>query len=328
VLTGVVALLLAIGSAAPGAMLGLPMLGPPLPAAPLLQQAGAPSVSVSMTTVNDGHVVSLLDPTQTVWVHPAPTGAVAEVTATVDLHGSSVHQWVAHLDTPDSFQGVTPGDCHGSEEAPPRQVSCRFAVQAASGPNRLLFHFTADDGRVDVEADGTITGGRFDWDAYWQVLDATGRWRSIGQPGSISLPATVPSAVRYVVANTGEIPFRATNGCDDRLLKAHSRLVCLVHGVRPGQSLAHDYHEQLRLVDVVGATAEPDFRVSIRSIAGTPARPPGVDAGAFAWPWLTVPALLLACVAAIVALRVRDRRRLAPRLDSQRGRRRRSSAAG
>ena len=133
-LTGVVALLLAIAAVVPAAG-----HGQALSAAALPQRLGALPVSVSMTTVNDGRVVSLLDPAQTAWVHPAPTGAVAEVTATVELHGSPVHQWVAHLDTPDSFQGVTPGDCHGSEEAPPRQVSCRFAVQAASGPNRLQF---------------------------------------------------------------------------------------------------------------------------------------------------------------------------------------------
>jgi len=313
VLTGVVALLLAIGSAVPTAA-----LGPSLPAraAPPARSA-APPVSVSMTTINDGQVVSLLDPAQTAWVHPAPTGAVAEVTATVDLHGSPVHQWVAHLDTPDSFQGVTPGDCHGSEEAPPRQVSCRFAVQAASGPNRLQFHFTADNGAVDVEADGTITGGRFDWDAEWQVLDATGRWRPTGQSRSISLPATVPSAVRYVVTNTGEIPFRATNGCDDRLLPARSRLVCLVRGVRPGLSLARVYHEQLRLVDVVGATAEPDFRVAIRSIAGTPSGTRRPDAAVAVWPLVAVPLVLLVAAGAIFVLGGRSQRRL-----------RRSSTAG
>lgn len=255
-LTRVAALLLA-GAA------WVPVAGPPQPDLP-----GAPPISVSMTAVNDGRAVSLLDPARPVWAHLAPTGAVAEVTATVDLHGTSIHRWVAHLDAPDAFQGVTPVDCRGDEEAPPKNVTCRFKVQAASGVNRLNFHFSADDGRVDVEAEGTITGGRFDWDASWEVLDATGQWSSIDREKTISLPATLSSALRYVVTNTGDIPFRATNGCDDRLVTAHAQLVCLERGVRTAQSLSRDYHELLRLVDVVGATAEPDIRTSIRSFAG------------------------------------------------------------
>ena len=260
-LTGVVALLLASAGWVPTAW--APVAGPPRPDLPV-----ASPISVGMTTHNDGRTVSLLDPAHPAWAHLAPTGAVAEVTATVDLHGASIHQWVAHLDTPDAFQGVTPADCRGDEEAPPQEVSCRFEVQAASGVNRLDFHFSADGGRVDVEVEGTITGGQFDWDAGWEVLDATGQWSSIDRAQTITLPATLTSALRYVVTNTGDIPFRATNACDDRLVPAHTQLVCLERGVRTAQSLARDYHEQLRLVDVVGATAEPDIRTSIRSFAG------------------------------------------------------------
>lgn len=260
-LTGVVALLVAAASWVPTAW--APVAGPPQPDLP-----GAPPISVDLTTQNDGRTVSLLDPAHPAWAHLAPTGAVAEVTARVDLHGTSIHQWVAHLDAPDAFQGVTPVDCRGDEEAPPQNVTCRFAVQAASGVNRLDFRFTADNGRVDVEVEGTITGGQFDWDAGWEVLDATGQWSSIARERTISLPATLTSALRYVVTNTGDIPFRATNACDDRLIPSHGQLVCLERGVRPAQSLARDYREQLRLVDVVGATAEPDLQASIRSFAG------------------------------------------------------------
>jgi len=258
VLTGLVTL-----AAVAGALLPIGGAGPPQPDLP-----AGPSISVSMTTRNDGRAVSLLDPAHPAWAHLAPTGAVAEVTATVDLRGTSIHQWVAHLDAPDAFQGITPADCRGDEEAPPQQVSCRFSVQAASGVNRLLFHFSADHDRVTADAEGTIVGGQFDWDAGWQVLDATGRWSAISQAGTISLPATLPSALRYVVTNTGDIPFRATNSCDERLVPAHAQLVCLERGVRPAQSLARDYQERLRLVDVVGATAEPDLQVSIRSFSG------------------------------------------------------------
>lgn len=256
-LTGTAAALLTFG------LLGFPASG----ATPAESPAPLP-VTISMTAQNDGHATSLLDPAHPVWAHLAPTGAVTDVTATVDLEGTAIHEWVAHLDTPDAFQGVTPVDCTGDEEAPPRQVSCHFAVQAASGVNRLQFHFSADHGRVDVGAQGVITGGQFDWDAGWQVLDATGHWSAITRQQPVLLPATMTSALRYVVANTGDIPFRVTNGCQHRVIAAGAELICLERGVRSVQSLARDYHELLRLKDAVGATAEPDILASIRSFAG------------------------------------------------------------
>jgi len=232
------------------------------------EPAASHPVTVSMTAQNNGRAASLLDPAHPVWAHLAPTGAVTDVTARVELDGTPIHEWVAHLDTPDAFQGVTPVDCRGDEEAPPREVTCHFAVQAASGVNRLQFHFSADHGRVDVEADGTIRGGQFDWDAGWQVLDATGHWSAITREQPVLLPATMTSALRYVVTNTGDIPFRVTNGCEHRVIAARAQLVCLERGVRSVQSLARVYHELLRLKDAVGATAEPDILVSIRSFAG------------------------------------------------------------
>jgi len=314
VLTRVAALLLAVG-------LGLPVAGAfPVPAhaapdgPPQPDLPGGSAISVSMTTQNDGHAVSLLDPAHPAWAHLAPTGAVARVTATVELGGTAIHQWVAHLDAPDAFQGITPADCRGEEEAPPQQVSCTFAVQAASGVNRLQFRFTADHGAVNARADGTITGGQFDWDAGWQVLDAAGHWSAVAGRQTVSLPATLTSALRYVVTNTGDIPFRATNSCDDRLVTAHTRLVCVERGMRPAQSLARDYHEQLRLVDVVGATAEPDIEASIRSVAGSlplgaTSAPSTPDAGAALCPWLAAATVGLGGAVTLVLLRARRRRR-------------------
>jgi len=257
VLMGVAAALLTVGLA-----------GVPLAAVPRPGSVDSAGVSVTMTAQNLGRAVSLLDPAHPAWAHLAPTGAVTEVTATVNLGGIPIHEWVAHLDTPDAFQGVTPDECRGNEEAPPQQVSCHFAVQAASGINRLQFHFSADHGRVEVEAEGAITGGQFDWDAGWEVLDASGHWSTIIREQPVLLPATMTSALRYVVTNTGDIPFRVSNGCDHRVIAARAELVCLQRGVKSAQSLARDYHELRRLEDAVGATAEPDILASIRSFAG------------------------------------------------------------
>ncbi|MEO6532089.1 MAG: hypothetical protein ABIO06_00790 [Pseudolysinimonas sp.] len=293
-LTALVTLLLAVSAVtAP--------VGPPQPDLPT-----AVPISISLTTQNDGHTVSLLDPAHPAWAHLAPTGAVTEVTATVDLHGDSVHRWLAHLDAPDAFQGVTPGDCQADVLDAPHEVSCTFAVQVASGVNRLLFHFMADEGRLDTGVQGTITGGQFDWNAGWEVRDATGQWSAIPNARTISLPAVRSSALRYVVTNTGDIPFRATNACDNRLIAAHAQLVCRESGVRPAQSLARSYREQLKLVDVVGATAEPDLQTTIRSLAGVTLAPHKMDVAAPFWPWLL---LFVPVVGVILPLRLRSRRR-------------------
>lgn len=293
-LTAFVTLLLAVSAViAPG--------GPPQPDLP----SGVP-VSISLTTQNDGRSVSLLNPAHPAWAHLAPTGAETQVTATVDLHGDSVHRWVAHLDAPDAFQGVTPDDCQADVLDAPHEVSCTFAVQVSSGVNRLLFHFTADEGRIDIGVQGTITGGQFDWNAGWEVLDAPGQWGAISNAQTISLPAVISSALRYVVTNTGDIPFRAINACDGRLIAAHAQLVCPASGVRPAQTLARSYHEQLKLVDVVGATAEPDLHTTIRSLVRVPLAPHKLDVAAAVWPWLL---LLAPVVGVMVLLRLRSSRR-------------------
>lgn len=304
----VAALLLALVAAVAPAASSLAAAGPAGPPQPDLPSV--PPISVTMTTHNDGRTVSLLDAAHPAWAHLAPTGAIAKITATVELNGNAIHEWVAHLDTPDAFQGVTPPDCRGDEEAPPQQVSCDFAVQAASGVNRLQFHFSADQGRVDVDAQGQITGGAFNWDAGWEVLDATGQWSAIGRDQAITLPATLQSAVRYVVTNTGDIPFRVTNGCDDKIIASHGRLRCLTRGVRPAQSLAGDYDERLLLVDATGATAEPEPQARVRSSASVFTAPgAGVDAAAHVWPLLVIPLVVLVGVLVLMLL-LRRRRRL------------------
>ena len=263
-LTRVVALLLAViagatGAVGPGAAVAA---GPPQPDLPT-----GSGLSVTMTVVNDGHPVSLLNRTHPGWAHTG-TGVAEKVTVTVHLAGTSVHRWQSHLEAPDAFQGLALQDCRGDEEAPPEEISCVFPVSAAAGMNLLHFAFTADDGRVMADADGYLMGGELGWSAGWEVLDATGQWSAISRDEVIELPATLSSSLRYVVINTGEAPFRVTNGCDDKQLAAGAQLICPIRGVRPVQSLAGAYQQRLRLLDAVGGTAEADLDTTIRAFTG------------------------------------------------------------
>ena len=261
VLSGAVALFLAVGAAA-SPVAGPVVAGPPQPDLP-----SSSGLSVSMTVVNDGHPVSLLDETHPGWAHTG-IGDAEKVTVTVHLTGTSVHQWTSHLDAPDAFQGLVLRDCRGDEEAPPQDVSCVFPVSAAVGLNQLHFTFTADGGRVVADAIGWLMGGELAWRAGWEVLDATGQWSEISRDQVIELPATLSSSLRYVVINSGGTPFRVTNGCDDAELLAGAQSICSVRGVRPVRSLVGTYRQRLRLEDAVGGTAEADLDTTIHAFAG------------------------------------------------------------
>jgi hypothetical protein len=251
---GAVAVLLALGSA--------PLAGPD----GVSVSAGS-RVTVTMTTENDEHDVSLLDP-----AHPgyaiAGIGSFATVHVTVHLNGTLVHQWLSHLDAPDALQPTAIPDCRGEEEVPPAEVSCDFVVSVKPGANLLAFRFSADDDNVAVLATGSLVGGAVSWSAGWEVLDATGRWSAVSRDRSVDLPATLSSALRYVVTNTGDLPFRLTDGCSARLIAPHTQLVCPVSGVRPAQSLAGQYERVLHLRDTGGGRDLIQLDTSIRSFSG------------------------------------------------------------
>jgi hypothetical protein len=257
VLTGVVAVLLAIGGAV------LPVSGPPQPDLPT-----SSGLSVTMTAVNDGHPVSLLDQANPGWAHPG-LGNTEKVTVTVHLAGALVHHWRSHLDAPDAFQGLELQDCHGDEQAPPSEVSCVFDVSVTAGLNHLQFRFSADDDDVVASASGYLMGGSVGWNAGWEMLDATGQWSAISHDEVIALPATLPSALRYVVINSGQVPFRVIDGCGHQVLLAGAQLVCLVHGVRTVQSLAGEYRQPLNFVDVAGQAGGVELRTTIRAFTGS-----------------------------------------------------------
>ena len=260
-LTGAVALFVAVAAAAG------PVAGPVAAGPPHRDLASTSGLSITMTVVNDGHPVSLLDETHPGWAHTG-IGKADRVTVTVHLGGTSVHQWRSHLEAPDAFQGLALQDCRGDEEVPPQEISCVFPVSTALGLNQLHFTFTADDGRVEADAVGWLMGGELGWSAGWEVLDATGQWSEIARDQVIELPATLSSSLRYVVINSGSTPFRVINGCDDKVVLISAQLICPVRGVRPVQSLAGAYQQRLRIEDAVGGTAEADLDTTIHAFTG------------------------------------------------------------
>ena len=241
---------------------------------PVPDVPAAEAPPIRMTTVNWGAPVSLLDPAHPGWSHLAPLAGTTDVTASIELHGLLVHDWVAHLDAPDAYGGLRPGDCSGSEEAAPAELSCVFQVPVSSGSNPLTVTFSAD-GQVIGDARGAIRGGELSWDGGYEILDATGHWVTIARDHAVSMPATSRTAIRQVVTNTGTIPMRLAEtgdaaSCDTtRILAPGDHVVCPLRGVRPAQSLAGDLRRELRVVDAVGAIAEFEIRGGLSTFAGT-----------------------------------------------------------
>ena len=252
----------------------------PVPAtantAPVPDLPAARAPQVTLTTVNWGSPVSLLDPTHPGWAHLAPLAGGTGVTATIALNGLRVHSWVAHLDAPLAYGGQQPEDCRGAEIVAPAELSCVFEVLVGSGPIPLAVTFTVN-GRVAGLAKGAISGGELEWDADFEVLDAAGLWTVIARDHPVVLAATTPTALRLVVTNRGTIPMRleASQGaaagaaCSARVLVPHEQLRCQFRGVRPAQSLAGDLRQQMRVVDAVGGIGEYEARGGLATFAGT-----------------------------------------------------------
>jgi hypothetical protein len=238
-------------------------------AVPLPDVPAADAPPITMTTVNWAHPVSLLDAAHPGWSHLAPLAGPTDVTATFTLRGGQVHSWVAHLDAPGAYGGEKPEDCRGAEEAAPTELTCVFKVPVSSGLNPLTVTFSAD-GRVLGDAEGFIHGGELQWDAGFEVLDATGSWTVIPRDQAVALPGTTPTAVREVLTNTGTIPMRVDSvPCPTRVLPPHAQLACPLRGVRPAQSLAGEFRRELRVIDAVGGIAEFEIRGGLTSFGGT-----------------------------------------------------------
>ena len=237
--------------------------------APVPDVPAADTPSITLTTVNWGHPASLLDAAHPAWSHLAPLAGPTGVTASFALNGLQVHSWVAHLDAPDAYGGQQSDDCRGEEEAAPAELSCVFEVPVSSGLNLLRVTFSAD-GQVLGDARGSIRGGELNWDAGYQVLDATGHWSAIARDHAVALLATTPTALREVVMNTGTIPMRLDSvACATRVLDPTQRQVCPLRGVRPAQSLAGELRAELRVVDAVGAIAEFEIRAGLNTFGGS-----------------------------------------------------------
>ncbi len=242
---------------------------PGLPSSDLPPASGSGSGSgISMTTVNDGRPASLLDAAHQVWAHPAAKNGPTEITVSVAVPGGRAHLWSITVDAPNAGDGPTSVSCSGADVEPRAEVSCVLPVAVSTGLN-LLEATAVIDGATIGPVAGILLGGVLGAVAGYEVRDATGRWTAVAPNQTVVLSATTQSGLRYVVTNSGTIPFRAVGACDDRVVLEHQQLTCQVRGVRPAQSFGGDYRQRLEVTDLAGGSLHVDLHAGVRTFSGT-----------------------------------------------------------
>jgi hypothetical protein len=91
------------------------------------------------------------------------------------------------------------------------------------------------------------------------VLEARqddGSWSVVPSGGAVEFRGEQTSALRYRIMNTGDIPFRVPDACQDGgTVWPYQQLLCQVRSPRPVYSLAGVYDVAIELEDPVGGGA-------------------------------------------------------------------------
>ena len=107
-------------------------------------QGTASGISITMTTVNDGRAVSLLDPGHPVWAHLAATGAAVDVTVTFTDRGHPLAESAEGGDSSPSHTHATRGadvstpdtsDDHPAPKPAPARKATESSSQGTDAPH-------------------------------------------------------------------------------------------------------------------------------------------------------------------------------------------------
>ena len=254
----------AVGGAVGGAGVGAPH-GPGSTGESDAPASGDPIIS--MTVDNFGEPVSTLDPSHPAWGRLALAGGPQIVTLTVATNGEHFLGYAARLTAPDAPGAQENFVCADENHVIESKVTCQFEVPMAAGENHLDVVFQALNESEPTEAHGVVRAGALQSRAGLQVQQPDGRWINVPDGGNTEVRAALPGAVRYVVLNTGQIPFRVAGSCSETALHPDGVLVCPLRASRPGIALGGDYRIPVRIVDAGGGTDSFTIEVAI-SVTG------------------------------------------------------------
>ena len=242
---------------------------PPVPAPtpdPSVTAAVGPGgdEGVGMTIVNWGKPVSILDAKNKAWAHLSANAAPVDVTVEVRPRDGAPTGYDITFSTPDAFEGPAVQYCSDHSRQRRDLISCTFEVPISGGANRIDVEYGSDIG--DLEAHGIVYGGDLRVVAKVQVLDKSGQWIDMPDGGGYYTPGERTTGIRYLLVNSGAIPFRIIHGCTAKSIGPKSSVSCLLRGPRPMFALAGQYRALIELDDPAAGVAV----FTLRGVLGVP----------------------------------------------------------
>lgn len=213
--------------------------------------------SIHLSVANWGEEVGLSTPGVAAWAHLGANGPTTHVTVRIEPGENGLHGYYGRLTAPDAFGGEQVSYCGDEWHQIESFVLCQFDVPMTRGLNHLTFDLQSASFEGIRSQTGIVIGASLEMVSILEVRDEDGSWSSMPSGGTIELPGSQVSALRYRIMNTGDIPFRAPSACQEGGITVwpYQQLLCQLRSPRPVYALAGEYEVPIRLVDPVGGGA-------------------------------------------------------------------------
>ena len=215
---------------------------------------GGPSIHISVE--NWGEDVDLATPGVAAWAHLGANGPTTHVTVRIEPGEGGLHGYYGRLTAPDAFGGEQVSYCGDEYRQIDSYVICGFDVPMTRGLNHLRFDLQSASFDGIRSEEGIVIGASLEMVPVLEARQNDGSWRVVPSGGSLELQGEQTSALRYRILNTGDIPFRAQDACQDGgTVWPYQQLLCTLRTPRPVYALAGDYRVPILLEDPVGGGA-------------------------------------------------------------------------
>jgi len=215
---------------------------------------GGPAIHLSVE--NWGEPVDLSTPGVPVWAHLGANGPSTHVTVRIDPGEGGLHGYYGRLTAPDAFGGPKIWYCGDEYRRIESYVICGFDVPMTRGLNHLTFDLQSAGFEGIRSQEGIVIGASLEMVPVLEARQDDGSWSVVPSGGAVEFRGEQTSALRYRIMNTGDIPFRAPDTCQEGgTVWPYQQLLCTLRTPRPVFALAGDYRVPILLEDPVGGGA-------------------------------------------------------------------------
>jgi hypothetical protein len=215
---------------------------------------GGPSIHLSVE--NWGEDVDLSTPGIPAWAHLGANGPSTHVTVRIEPGEGGLQGFYGRLKAPDAFGGPKVYFCGDEWHLIESFVVCGFDVPMTRGLNHLEFDLQSHSFNGIQSQQGIVIGARLEMVPVLEARQDDGSWSVVPSRGEIEFRGEQTSALRYRIMNTGDIPFRVPDTCQEGgTVWPYQQLLCTLRTPRPVFALAGEYRVPIVLEDPVGGGA-------------------------------------------------------------------------